>query len=162
MHHSNDEAPSVVASQDEQYLLARARGGNAEAFEALLKPHRDMLLRASQRILRNREDAEDAAQTALLNAWRNLDTFQGRSRFASWITRIAINSAIMRLRAKRSKKELSLDEMVQADGSARFHTIEVRPNPEHQHSANEVLRLIQSILHRLEPKYSRNISKCSR
>jgi RNA polymerase sigma-70 factor, ECF subfamily len=150
---SSNEATAYAAGQEEQHLLARARGGNAEAFETLLRPHRDKLLRASQRILRNREDAEDAVQTALLNAWRNLDRFEGRSRFASWLTRIVINCAFMQLRSKRTKKELSLDEIVQADCTTGFHVVEARPNPEHEFSANEVLRLIESVLHRLEPHY---------
>ena len=152
MNHS-DESSSFSASQEEQHLIACARSGSAEAFETLLRPHRDMLLRTSQRILRNREDAEDAVQTALLNAWRNLDRFQGRSRFASWLTRIAINSAFMQLRAKRTKRELSLDETVQADGFNAFHAVERRPSPENEYSSGEVLRLIESILYRLKPHY---------
>ena len=66
----------VSSAQEEQHLLATARGGNAEAFERLVTPHCDAILQAAQRLLHNREDAEDAVQTTLLKAWRNLDTFQ--------------------------------------------------------------------------------------
>ena len=150
---SSNEPSSFIARQ-EQHLLACARDGDAEAFETLLRPHRNRLLRVSQRILRNREDAEDAVQTALLNAWRNINTFEGRSRFATWITRIVMNSAFMQLRAKRCKKELSLDEMVEADSTLTFHVIDARPNPEREFSSKEALRLIESALRRLEPHYS--------
>jgi DNA-directed RNA polymerase specialized sigma24 family protein len=74
--------PSFITSE-EATLLASARAGNAVAFECLVMPHWDALLRVTQRILRNREDAEDAVQTAFLDALRNLNGFHGRSRFCS-------------------------------------------------------------------------------
>jgi DNA-directed RNA polymerase specialized sigma24 family protein len=61
----------------EATLLASARAGDPAAFECLVMPHRDGLLRITQRILRNREDAEDAVQTAFLDAFRNLKHFHG-------------------------------------------------------------------------------------
>src|SRR5215471_8869107 len=69
--------PSLVASEEES-LLECARAGDAAAFERLVMPHRDSILRLTRRILRNREDAEDAVQTAFLDALRHLDSFQGR------------------------------------------------------------------------------------
>lgn len=145
----------LTAMQEEQHLLQSARGGNAEAFEKLVKPHWNALLRVAQRILRNREDAEDTIQTALLNAWLNLDAFQGRSRFSSWLTRIAINSALMQLRAIRYRKnEVPLDEMVQPDSPIGFSVVEARSNPEHDFSAKEILQLIESAFHRLGLHYA--------
>jgi RNA polymerase sigma-70 factor (ECF subfamily) len=101
---------SFIASE-ETTLLASARAGDSAAFECLVMPHWDALLRVTQRILRNREDAEDAVQTAFLDAFRNLNAFHGRSRFSSWLTRIAMNAAFMRLRLSRRKNETSLDEV---------------------------------------------------
>src|ERR1700747_543694 len=100
-----------VTEEKEENLLATARAGDPAAFETLVMPHRDAMFRIAQRILRNREDAEDAVQTAFLDALRHLDAFEGRSRFSSWLTRIALNAAFMRLRANRRKSEMSLDEM---------------------------------------------------
>jgi RNA polymerase sigma-70 factor (ECF subfamily) len=151
---STKEQFSFAAKQEEQHLLVCARAGDPEAFEKLVSPHWNVLLRVSQRILRSREDAEDAVQIAFLNAWRNLDAFQGRSRFSSWLTRITINSAFMRLRANRCKNEVSLDEMVHADAPTRFHVFEARPNPEDEFSANEVLGLIDRTLNQLNPRYA--------
>src|SRR5580658_2937933 len=106
---------NVDAKQEEQQLLSSAQAGNAEAFEKLIKPHVNALLRVTQRMLRNREDAEDTVQTTLLKAWRSLNTFQGRSQFSSWLNRIAINSALMKMRANRRIIDLSLDEVVLGD-----------------------------------------------
>ena len=89
---------SSFIGSEEAALLESAMAGDSAAFESLVRPHWGTLLRVSQRILRNREDAEDAVQNALLDAFRNLNSFQGRSRFSSWLIRIAMNAALMRLR----------------------------------------------------------------
>ena len=81
-HGPGQARPSLVAKQEE-ILLACARAGDTAAFASLVMPHKDAVLRRVQRILHNREDAEDAVQTAILDALRHLDAFQGRSRFSS-------------------------------------------------------------------------------
>lgn len=144
---------SLVASEEES-LLACARAGDAAAFASLAMPHRDRILRLAQRILRNREDAEDAVQTAFLDAMRHLDSFQGRSRFSSWLTRIALNSAFMRLRSGRRRTEIPLDEILQPDNAARFQVAEGRPNPEQECSIKEAGLLIAKAIDRLGPIYS--------
>jgi RNA polymerase sigma-70 factor, ECF subfamily len=117
-------------------------------------PHRDAIFRLTHRILRNREDAEDAVQTAFLDAFRHLDAFQGRSRFSSWVTRIAMNAAFMRLRASRRRTETSLDEMVERENAARLQVVEARPNPEQECSAKEVRVLLSKAFARLGPLYA--------
>src|SRR5215469_4700049 len=111
-HGPGQVRPSLVTKEEEN-LLACARAGDTAAFASLVMPHRDGILRLTQRILRNREDAEDAVQTAFLDALRHLDAFQGRSRFSSWLSRIAMNAAFMRLRSSRRGTETSFDEMFQ-------------------------------------------------
>jgi RNA polymerase sigma-70 factor, ECF subfamily len=150
---STNERVTFAAEQEEQHLLACARAGDGEAFERLVKPHWDTLRRVAQRILRNREEAEDAVQSTLLHAWRNLIAFQERSRFSSWLTRIAVNASLMRLRASRRKSEVSLDEMIQANMPAGFHPVAARPNPEQEFQTKEVLDLVRSMLDRLEPQH---------
>ncbi len=117
-------------------------------------PHRDALLRTTQRILRNREDAEDAVQSAFLDAFRNLRGFQGRSRFSTWLTRIAINSALMRLRTNRREQATSLDEVSETgEVEASIHIVESRPNPEQEYLSNEDRTLVQRGLRKLGPLY---------
>ena len=150
----NDAAtlgPSFITGE-EATLLASARAGDSVAFECLVMPHWDALLRVTQRILRNREDAEDAVQTAFLDAFRNLNGFHGRSRFSSWLTRIAMNVALMRLRVSRRKKETSLDELTEAgEARTRFHPVETRLNPEQEYLSKEDRFLLEEGLKKLGP-----------
>jgi RNA polymerase sigma-70 factor (ECF subfamily) len=141
-------------TKGEEYLLACARAGDAAAFGSLVMPHRDAILRLTQRILRNREDAEDAVQSAFLDALRHLNAFEGRSRFSSWLTSIALNAAFMKLRASRRRSETSLDEMFERETGPRFYVVEARPNPEQECSAKEVRVLLNKALNRLGPIYS--------
>jgi RNA polymerase sigma-70 factor, ECF subfamily len=138
----------------EATLLASARAGDPAAFECLVMPHRDGLLRITQRILRNREDAEDAVQTAFLDAFRNLKHFHGRSRFSSWLTRIAMNAAFMRLRGSRRRRETSLADVTETgDPRARFQLVETRLNPEQEYLSKEARALLEKALKRLRPLY---------
>jgi RNA polymerase sigma-70 factor, ECF subfamily len=151
--HGPGEVRLSSVTNEEKSLLARARAGDTAAFASLVIPHRESILRRIQRILQNREDAEDAVQTAILDALRHLDTFQGRSRFSSWLTRIALNAAFMRLRTSRRKNEASLDEMVERETAARFEVVEGRPNPEQECSRKEVRLLLAKAIDRLGPLY---------
>src|SRR5215472_861893 len=143
-----------LVTKEEENLLARARAGDTAAFASLVMPHRDGILRRLQRILHNREDAEDAVQTAILDALRHLDTFQGRSRFSSWLTRIAMNAAFMSLRSSRRRPESSLDEMFQRDNADRFEVAELRPNPEQECSLKEARAMLAKVIGRLGPLYT--------
>lgn len=83
-----------TTSSAERDLVERARAGDGAAFAALVSSHRTMLFTVCYRILGQRQDAEDATQLALLAAWRNLDRFEHRSTFATWLYRIAHNAAL--------------------------------------------------------------------
>jgi RNA polymerase sigma-70 factor (ECF subfamily) len=153
LNHAATVAPLFITNE-EATLLASARAGDSTAFECLVMPHWDALLRVTQRILRNREDAEDAVQTAFLDAFRNLNGFHGHSRFSSWLTRIAMNAALMRLRVSRRKRETSLDEVTEAgETRARFDLVESRPNPEQEYLSNEGRVLLEKGLRKLRPLY---------
>lgn len=149
---SNVVSPFIT--DEEATLLACARNGDSKAFECLVMPHRAALLRATQRILRNREDAEDAVQTAFLDAFRNLRGFHGCSRFSSWLTRIAMNAALMRLRTARRKRETSLDELTATgDAHAIFRLREMRLNPETQYLSQEGRTLLEQGSRKLPSAY---------
>ena len=152
----NDAAtigPSFLSS-DEATLLASARAGDSAAFECLVMPHWEALLRATQRILRNREDAEDAVQSAFLDAYRNLKGFHGCARFSTWLTRIAMNSALMRLRVSLRRRETSLDALTETSKArSRFDLVETRLNPEQEYLAKEGRVLLEKGLKKLRPLY---------
>src|SRR6201998_398189 len=86
----------------EDRLVEAAKRGHSTAFGTLCERYSQQLFRAAHRITRNREDAEDAVQDTLLRGFVHLRDFDGRSSFATWLTRIAINSALMILRKKRA------------------------------------------------------------
>jgi len=89
-------------------LLRRLRHGDSIAFSQLSRKHGPKILAVSRRILRNREDAEDNAQSTFMKAYSNCDQFHGRSQFSTWLVRVAINEALMRLRRRNASKEVSL------------------------------------------------------
>jgi len=149
--HAATVGPLFITSE-EATLLASARAGDSTAFECLVMPHWGALLRVTQRILRNREDAEDAVQTAFLDAFRNLNRFHGHSRFSSWLTRIAMNAALMRMRVSRRKRETSLDEVTETgEVRARFHPVEAGRNPEQEYLSKEGRILLAKGLKKLRP-----------
>src|SRR5260370_15657014 len=82
-------------------LVAAAKRGDTQAFEELVLRHKQRVLAVAQRITNNREDAEDVAQESFHKAFLHLEAFQEKSRFSTWLTRIAMNEAFMLLRRRR-------------------------------------------------------------
>jgi RNA polymerase sigma-70 factor, ECF subfamily len=102
----NDEAlvlDDILLKAEDAVLVAAAKNGSIGAFEVLVKRHRGRILRIAQRVTRNREDAEDVVQQSLQKAFGHLHKFEERSSFSTWLTRIAINEAIMCLRSRRAR-----------------------------------------------------------
>ena len=110
-----DDAEILNAAQDENNLygdgtmeesdlLERAQAGEENAFSILLRPYIHLPYHVALRITGNREDAEDASQQSLLKAFTKIRQFQGDSQFSTWLTRIAINEALMKLRKRRREK----------------------------------------------------------
>jgi RNA polymerase sigma-70 factor, ECF subfamily len=84
----------------DEALVTATKRGDTQAFEALVLRHRQRVLAVAQRITNNREDAEDVAQESFHKAFLHLDAFQEKSRFSTWLTRIAMNEALMLLRRR--------------------------------------------------------------
>src|SRR3954466_10263870 len=97
-------------ANDETKLVDAARGGDIGAFEQLVKKYDRNVFRIAQHITQNREDAEDVVQEAFLKAYSKLGNFQGQSKFYTWLVRIAVNEALMKLRKRKSDKTVSMDE----------------------------------------------------
>jgi RNA polymerase sigma-70 factor (ECF subfamily) len=95
----------------EEDLIARAAGGDSDAFGALVTPHLGLFFNGILRILGNRADAQDALQEALLGIFKDLPTFQARSRFSSWAYKVCINAALMFRRSAVRIREDSMDAM---------------------------------------------------
>src|SRR5262249_47300763 len=98
---SKPQLPSSIVRPDEGALVKAAKSGDMAAFEELVNRYENRIFRLTMNITQNREDAQDAAQDAFLKSFQNLDRFQGDSRFYTWLVRIAVNEALMRLRKRR-------------------------------------------------------------
>jgi RNA polymerase sigma-70 factor, ECF subfamily len=133
-------------------LVAAAKRGDTQAFEELVFRHEQRVLAVAQRITNNREDAEDVAQESLHKAFLHLDAFQEKSRFSTWLTRIAINEAYMLLRRRRGFLEVlpeSPDDGVKS-GAEAF--VDQSPNPEESCWRRERTELLTEAINRLGPK----------
>ena len=114
------------------YLVSAAQAGSSAAFGELRDIYSRRIYRKLLTITRNREDAEDASQDAFMRAYLALHTFEGRSSFYSWLTRIAINSALVILRRRRARPEVSFDhpnDVEEENSSLEFK--DITPSPEH-------------------------------
>lgn len=135
-------------------LVARARGGDVHAFETLVKQYDRQVFRIAQHITQNREDAQDVVQDAFLKAYEKLDQFQGNSKFYTWLVRIAVNEALMRLRKRRTGKMVSIDEDVQTEeGSVPRDLAEWRPNPEQEYNQSELADILRKTINGLPPGF---------
>ena len=144
--------PCSLKLLNDELLVVRAKAGDTSAFAELRERHSAKVLRTVYRITRNWEDAEDALQESLLKAFRHLDGFENRSSFSSWLTRIAINSALMTLRKRRACKEVAIDIM--GDDYEIFGRLEpqdVSEDPERRYQRCEREELLNRAMLQLRP-----------
>jgi RNA polymerase sigma factor (sigma-70 family) len=136
----------------DESLLQVAKTGESTAFGVLCERYSKQLIRAALRVTRNREDAEDAVQSALLNAFVHLTNFDGRSSFSTWLTRIAINSALMILRKRRTLLEIATESADDfATGAAAHEVADHAPNPEHRYAQSEEEKILKKAVRNLRP-----------
>jgi len=116
----------------EEQLLKQARAGSAEAFSKLVEMHWSRVYGISLRILKNREDAEDNLQNVLCKAFRNIHQFNGDSKMSTWLFRIAVNEAFMKLRKRSSVREVSYADVSgdEDDEKGIFAVEDSGPDPE--------------------------------
>jgi RNA polymerase sigma-70 factor (ECF subfamily) len=124
---------------EEMELVRRAKRGDDRAFEDLVRRYDRNVFRIAQHITQNREDAEDVVQEAFLKAYRNLARFQEQSKFYTWLVRIAVNEALMKLRRRKPERTVSLDEEVKTeDDSLPREVADWSPNPEQMFNQAEL------------------------
>jgi RNA polymerase sigma-70 factor (ECF subfamily) len=124
---------------DEMALVRAAKAGDISAFEQLVRRYDRNVFRIAQHITQNREDAEDVVQDAFLKAYENLARFQEQSKFYTWLVRIAVNEALMRLRRRRPERMVSLDEDIKTDEDTMPREVaDWSPNPEQLFSQAEL------------------------
>jgi len=125
---------------NEEALIARARRGNRNAFGELVRRHSSRVYGMSFKMLKNREDAEDNLQNVFCKAYGKIQQFEGNSQFSTWLTRIAINEALMMLRKRRSEDVATYDCGDQAADSpdVKAEVRDLRADPERQYQTKEL------------------------
>jgi RNA polymerase sigma-70 factor (ECF subfamily) len=110
-------AAQVAASKhiSEDKLIRASQRGNVQALNTLFRRHHKSLFHSALGVIGNHEDAEDALQDGLLSAFRGLKSFEGRSQFSTWLTRIVINAALMRRRSMAARPATALVELQKTD-----------------------------------------------
>lgn len=146
-------AAAVPHADNEAELVAAAKAGDVEAFTDLVNRYERRIFRLALNITNNREDAEDAMQDAFLKSYQHLGEFQGDSRFYTWLVRITVNEALMRLR-KRRPNQVSIDEPVETDDDFMPRDIEDwGPSPEQRFAQSELGDILQKTVSELDPPF---------
>jgi RNA polymerase sigma factor (sigma-70 family) len=147
-HASSDD---LCVVSDER-LVAAAKIGHKGAFDDLYQRHAEKMLRITYRITRNRQDAEDAVQECFLNAFLHLKNFDGRSRFSTWLTRIAMNVALMKLRKNHASREVPIDESEEtSELRSEQQLSDLSPNPEDRCAKSERDAALRDAIAKLRP-----------
>jgi len=151
---ANPKAAAARAIQDgEAALVSAAKAGDASAFEELVNRYERKIFRLAQNITQNREDAEDVMQDAFLKSYEHLGNFQGNSRFYTWLVRITVNEALMKLR-KRRPNQVSLDEPLETeDDLLPRQIVDWGPNPEQRYAQTELHAVLSRVIENLEPAF---------
>jgi RNA polymerase sigma-70 factor (ECF subfamily) len=145
-----DVAPDAAA--EERALLAALRAGDELAFQQLVRRHGGRLLAVARRLLRSEEEARDALQEAFVQAWRGLARFEGQARLSTWLHRIVVNAALMRLRSRRSRPEEPLEPLLpvfQEDGHTLERYVAWSGDPEQLAASGDVRRRVREAIDRL-------------
>jgi len=141
-----------AARCEEWQMIQRARAGDTETLSRLFARHRTRLYRTAYSLLRNKEDAEDALQDGLLRAYLHLESFEGRSRFSTWLTRIVINSALMNRRRITAHSSVPLEDFVAGD-DVHWSAIAIdgQPDPEQLVAQSQTWRVLEKGINQLSP-----------
>ena len=152
---NNRSNPAILCSSDsgaDEVLVSAAKNGNQRAFEVLVERHQERMLAFARRYTRVREDAEDVVQQTFEKAFIHLNKFQGKSSFSTWLTRIAINEALMLVRRSRALREIPVDDS--NDQWVAASTLEVPgagPDPEASYLRRERVQILSVALVNLRP-----------
>ena len=152
MQLNSGEASALRNTGNEWAIVQRAIAGNADAQEHLFASHTSKLYRTAFALLNNKEDAEAALQDGLCKAFTSLPSFQGRSSFSTWLTRIVINSALMTRRKKSFHPEASLDEILESEpAQLPLGIVDPKPDPEKISAETEINALVEEHMLQLPP-----------
>jgi len=138
----------------EMTLVHAAKKGDLDAFSELVKRYDRNVFRIAQHITHNEDDAQDVVQEAFLKAYQNLAQFQENSKFYTWLVRIAVNEALMKLRRHRTDRTVSIDEDVETEeGTMPREVADWGPNPEQLYGQSELSDILKKTIQGLPPGF---------
>jgi RNA polymerase sigma-70 factor, ECF subfamily len=147
-----------LSDQGDMTLVAAAKNENLQAFEILVARHARRIFFAARRMTRTREDAEDVVQQSLQKAFVHLGQFEGKSSFSTWLTRIAINEALILLRKSRGLREVLINDSTEGEETSFVLEIpDPGPSPEDNCSQRERQRILISAMNELPHRTRRAI-----
>ena len=149
---------SLAGQDEEAALVLAAKSGDAQAFDILIERYQRRILAIARRLTLIREDAEDIVQQSFQKAFVHLHRFEGKSSFSTWLTRIAINEALMFLRRSRGLREVSIDDLSGKEKTTRGAEMhDSRPSPEGVFLKSEQKRILLAAMNKLTPKIRKAI-----
>jgi RNA polymerase sigma-70 factor (ECF subfamily) len=147
-------SPQTAVTKDDYALVAEAKAGNYEAFEELVNRYENKIYRLGINITGTPEDAEDVLQEAFLKAFQHLPEFREDSRFYTWLVRIAVNEALMKLRKRRTDRSVPITDDVDEEGEVIPREFaDWRPNPEQAYAQGEIETILRNAAQTLPPAY---------
>jgi RNA polymerase sigma-70 factor (ECF subfamily) len=140
----------LAGAATDEVLVAAAKLGDRPAFAELWVRHSNTAFKVAYRITKNQSDAEDVIQDAWMKAYVHLKTFDGRAKFSTWLTRIAINSALMTLRRKRAHPETSM-EVTDGNTWQHWEIADQTKDVEELYATHEGVERLRRAICRLQP-----------
>ena len=156
MHAALENGLTYTASVDEAQLVNRLRAGDDRAFEELVRTFGGRLLAVARRFVRQDEDAQDIVQSAYMSAFRALDQFEGNCQLSTWLHRIVVNTALMKLRSKRRRPEESIEDLLpafQEDGHHVEQFADLTTPADQLIERNETRATVRACIDRLPDNY---------
>ena len=156
--HRATRAEAVPSSDADAGLIQRLRSGDDAAFAEVVEANTGRLFAVAQRLLRNDDEARDAVQDAFLSAFKNLSAFNGEARLSTWLHRITVNAALMRLRSRKRRAECSIDDLLPRFDEAGdwAETSRIAPSSHDLIERGETRRIVRGCIDRL-PESARTV-----
>ena len=139
---------------NEDFLIKKAKKGDSAAFSALMEQHFAMIYNLALRMSGNPDDASDLTQEVMIKLFKNIGAFEGKSKFSTWVYRVAANTCLDELRKIKRKKTVSLDaEYETEDGSVGYEAEDTAPTPDVSAERSELKTIVAKAVSRLGEEY---------
>ncbi len=148
-----EHTPMLRSREHDVLLVGRLQSGDEAAFEELVRNHGGRLLSVARRLLGGSEDAQDAVQEAFIKAFRAIHTFEERSQLHTWLHRILVNTALMKLRARRRRPEESIDDLLPTFAADGHQAVESREWSDSLLERKETAGIVRDAITRLPESY---------